>query len=149
MKIFVRDVTRRGTHTSAFLLRQGKRMLRFLRFSAGTELEIVLLSGRGMQKLNRKWRKNNSPTTVLSFGVPKGFFGKGFLGEIFLSPEKIKKEAAASGTPFRKELTRYLLHGILHLGGYRDGAARDARTMERIERRTMRKLYGRKNYLRH
>jgi probable rRNA maturation factor len=63
-----------------------------------------------MQKLNKKYRKKNKPTDVLSFNFDEG----NNLGEIVICPEFIKD----NGKDFKKEVMQVFIHGILHLLGY-------------------------------
>jgi probable rRNA maturation factor len=62
-----------------------------------------------IKRLNQRYRKKNKPTDVLSFGV----IGEE-IAEIVICPEEVEK----NGEDFKKELTRVLIHGILHLFGY-------------------------------
>ena len=92
-------------------------------------LSIALVSRTIIKKLNRKYRKKNKTTDVLSFFYrarrsrakvkeeDEVFFTQ---GEIVICPEVVKKNAEKFGIPFRKELIRILIHGILHLLGYDD-----------------------------
>lgn len=74
-------------------------------------LSIALVSQTAIKKINKKYRKKNKTTDVLSF-----FYGNE--GEIVICPEVVKKNAKKFGIPFKKELIRILIHGIMHLLGY-------------------------------
>ena len=94
--------------------------------------ETFLISDREMRILNRRFRKKNKTTNVLSFGAGKGSLrpdlgrGKIFLGEVFLAPDCIRA---------RKEKTGFLLiHGFLHLLGYTHKRKNDRMRMERLEK---------------
>jgi len=76
------------------------------------ELSIVLVKGAEIKNLNKKYRKKNQTTDVLSFEGDKE------LGEIVICPEEVKKNAEKIGSTFKKELIFVLIHGILHLSGY-------------------------------
>lgn len=53
-------------------------------------------------------------------------------GDIIICPQKIKENASQFGVSFKKELTRVLVHGILHLLGYEhEMAERKAKKMEK------------------
>lgn len=79
-------------------------------------LSIVLVGSARMKGLNKKWRKKNVPTDVLSFSSSKEFPEE--LGEIVICPEVVKKNAKKYGVSFKKELVKVLIHGVLHLLGY-------------------------------
>jgi len=89
----------------------------------GYSLAVVLVGRGRMKELNRKYRKKNRVTDVLSFSgeVPSDFVipsQEKELGEIVLCLPVIKKNAKRMGTTFKRELTLSLIHGILHLLGY-------------------------------
>lgn len=89
------------------------------------ELSIVLVGPKTIQKLNKKHRKKNRPTDVLSYTY------NNTSGEIVICPKVVKKNAKKFGQSFEKELTRVLIHGILHLlGGDHEGSLAKAKKME-------------------
>jgi len=89
------------------------------------ELSIALVGPAKIKKLNKEYRKKNKITDVLSFlysseakgGEERMFFDYDDAGEIVICPKLIKKNAARYNSTFKYELTRVLIHGILHLLG--------------------------------
>jgi len=86
-------------------------------------LSIVLMDSDQMKKLNKKYLKRNRATDVLTFGQSKEFpitpESKAHLGEIVICPQEVEKNAKFHSSSFKKELARALIHGILHLLGYK------------------------------
>jgi len=78
------------------------------------ELSIVLVGSEKIKGLNKKYRGKNKPTDVLSFVNVLC----ADLGEIIICPEAVKQNSKKYKSDFKKELTRVLVHGILHLIGY-------------------------------
>ena len=76
-----------------------------------------------MKKINRKYRRKNKPTDVLSFIYTSGYNkgGKILEGELALCPEIILSQAKENEVTFQKELAFVLSHGVLHLLGMRHG----------------------------
>lgn len=84
--------------------------------------------GQGrMRQVNKKFRKKNRVTDVLSFSESKALLEKfkvgnlvktQNLGEIIICIREVKKNAKRLEFPFQQELSRVLIHGILHLLGY-------------------------------
>lgn len=74
-------------------------------------LSLALVGQKRIKELNRKYRKKNKATDVLSFSY-------GETGEIILCPPVIRKNAKKYGLPFKEELSRITIHGLLHLLGY-------------------------------
>ena len=75
------------------------------------ELSIALVDQARIKRLNKKYRGKDKPTDVLSF-----FYGDS--AELVICPVELKKNALTFKTSFKKELTKTLIHGILHLTGY-------------------------------
>ncbi len=78
------------------------------------EVDIRITSNRELQDLNRRFRKKDRPTDVLSFpsAMPK------LLGDIAVSAEIAAANAAALGHSTETEIKILILHGLLHLAGY-------------------------------
>jgi rRNA maturation RNase YbeY len=78
-----------------------------------TDLSIALVGQGRIRELNRRYRGKNRITDVLAFlNTDMG------LGEIVICLKEAKKNAKRYGLTFEKELSKVLIHGILHLLGY-------------------------------
>ncbi|MFH1643450.1 MAG: rRNA maturation RNase YbeY [Patescibacteria group bacterium] len=105
----------------SFLKKVAKTVLR----EEGIEgkLSLVLVESDRIKEFNKKYRKKDFPTDVLSFGQ---FDDSGFVlpveennqGEIVICPEQVKNNAEKLGIAFEEELINILIHGILHVLGY-------------------------------
>jgi probable rRNA maturation factor len=77
-------------------------------------ISLAFVSKEEIKKLNKKFRKKNKATDVLSFNLdePFGFAQarRDYLGEIVICPEVVKEKD--------EEIMRVFVHGILHLLGY-------------------------------
>lgn len=87
------------------------------------DLSVVFADDNLLKKLNRKYRKKNKTTSVLSFPLSKQ------QGEIFLNKRYKRK----------KYLNYLFIHSLLHLKGYRHGTK-----MEKEEKKILEKNYGKK-----
>ena len=108
-----------------------------------TELAIVLTDDSAIQTLNRDWRGKNAPTNVLSFPAARpGKSGAAppYIGDIVIAYRTVAREAVAEGKPFNHHLAHLAVHGFLHLLGYDHENDRDAQTMERLERKILKRL---------
>jgi probable rRNA maturation factor len=100
------------------------------------EISLVLVTEAKIKSINRQYRRKNEATDVLSF---EG------LNEIFICPDFVQKQAKISKAPFAGELMRVLIHGILHLKGYRhEKSKKEAERMERLEEKILQSINGRK-----
>ena len=82
------------------------------------------------RRLNRIYRKNNTPTNVLSFDT----------GDIVLCHPVIAREAREQGKAIAAHYAHLVVHGVLHLRGYDHKKKREAARMERAERRILARL---------
>ncbi len=78
-------------------------------------LSIAYVSEEKSREINKKYRKKDKPTNVLSFPLHKNE------GEIILCPAVIKREAKIFGKNFGQYLGFLVIHGLLHLKGMRHG----------------------------
>lgn len=78
------------------------------------EVNICITSNREMQRLNRRFRKKNKATDVLSFPSKTA----GVAGDIAISLEIAASNAAVLGHSLAAEVKILILHGMLHLAGY-------------------------------
>lgn len=105
------------------------------------EFELNLVCPMRMKKINKQFRKQDKSTTVLSFvddeikdkfASPPSDYK--YLGEIFLCPEEINKQSKRLKISTENLMTEVLVHGILHLLGYRHDDERAREKMERQEK---------------
>ncbi|HZD33061.1 MAG TPA: rRNA maturation RNase YbeY [Candidatus Angelobacter sp.] len=78
------------------------------------EVSISVTSSREMQALNRRFRKKNKPTDVLTFPSAN----PGTAGDIAISLEIAAANAAELQHALATEVKVLILHGLLHLAGY-------------------------------
>ena len=80
------------------------------------DISFTMISDQDIKKMNRKYRNTNRITDVISFLVSK----ENFLGDIYISKNRPKKNAKKYGFTYRHELCYLIIHAILHLEGYTD-----------------------------
>jgi probable rRNA maturation factor len=116
------------------------------------ELSITLVNDRTMAKLNRVTFGRRGPTNVIAFPVEGVRPGDSplpmtypevpgpplVLGEVVISVETTRRQAAELGWPWEELFDFYLIHGILHLLGYghdtpESEAVMEAKTWEIME----------------
>jgi len=91
----------------------------------------VVPDGR-VQQLNRRYRRTDAPTDVLSFPSDE----RGYLGDVVIAAGVARRQAAHAGHSLQHELRVLALHGLLHLLGY--DHERDGGRMARVEARLRR-----------
>ena len=76
--------------------------------------DVLITRDAELQRLNREFLKKDYPTDVLSF---RSEFEDGFIGELAISLDRAKEQAAEHGHDVNTELRILMLHGALHLMG--------------------------------
>jgi rRNA maturation RNase YbeY len=135
---------RRAPALAVRIARRGRRLLDALRLP-DAELSLLLVSDAVMRELNRDWRGKDRPTDVLSFAQAEGSGGApaGLLGDVVISIDTARRQAAERAASLGSELDRLLIHGVLHLLGYdHERSPAEARRMQRRERALARRLRG-------
>jgi len=92
-----------------------KKILR--REKALGKIDISFVNKEEIRKLNKKFRKKDKPTDVLSFV----YEGEGLLGDVIIAPEMARGSAKRFGVTYKAELKRLVIHGVLHVLGYEHG----------------------------
>ena len=79
---------------------------------------------------NIKYLKHNTLTDIISFDYSKG---DAFLGDVFISTERVVENAVTLGVERTKELHRVMVHGLLHYCGYKDKTLKEKELMRMKE----------------
>lgn len=86
------------------------------------ELGVTLCDNAYIHELNRDYRQIDRPTDVLSFalneGEEDGPEADLLLGDIVISVDKVREQAAEFGHSEERELAYLAVHGFLHIIGY-------------------------------
>ena len=108
------------------------------------EIAIALVSDARIRALNRRFRKLDKATDVLSFpsSAPRASaahrtsrIAHRELGDIVIATGVARRQARAAGHALAVELRILALHGLLHLLGYDHHDPADGGRMARLERR--------------
>lgn len=98
------------------------------------EIGYVFCSDAYLLKINQDYLEHDTYTDIISFDYS---YGNTLEGEIYISTERLTENADKYGVPFTKELQRVLVHGILHLCGYKDKTEEEASKMREKEEEKM------------
>ncbi len=118
------------------VLRKTMRALRLGRH----EVTAVLLSDAAMRTLNRRWRKFDRPTDVLSFSMePHPSRGPVYLGDLAIAVPTARRQAKLAGHSLHAECAMLAVHGLLHLLGHDHAEPREAKKMFDLQKRLLEK----------
>jgi rRNA maturation RNase YbeY len=82
------------------------------------DLTYVFCSDDYLLSLNQQFLKHNTLTDIITFDYSEG--KNELSGEIYISIDRVADNAAKFKTDFQDELHRVMIHGVLHLAGYKD-----------------------------
>ena len=112
------------------------------------EISILLTGSKNMKNLNKKFRKINKDTDILSFPAEeKNFFKKDFklkkklyLGDIALSYQYIEAIIKKQNISFDNYFKKMLVHGVLHLIGHEHDSFKKYKKMNLLEQKIIRTI---------
>lgn len=113
--------------------------------SAAGSVNVLVTDDARIRRLNRKFLNHDRRTDVIAFGGrTRGVPGpeRGYLGDVVISAETARREGPRYGQTPAREFERYVVHGILHLLGYRDKRPADFRRMRKKQEFYLEKTDG-------
>ena len=96
------------------------------------EVSVLLTNDEEIRELNKKYRKIDKPTNVLSFSITSDTIVNELrmIGDIVISKEKILSEAKDQNKTFNDHLAHIVIHGFLHLLNFTHDSKEDSNIME-------------------
>ena len=101
------------------------------------QFTLLLTNKTIIKKLNKRFRKKNKETDVLSFPI-KSHFNKNYKGDIAICYEVINLRSKK--TNFNIEFDKMWIHGLLHLLGYDHARQKDYKQMLRKEQDILKRV---------
>lgn len=94
------------------------------------EINYIFCDDEYLLKLNIEFLDHDTLTDIISFDYS---LGKQINGDIYISVERVKENATDFKVDFSIELTRVMVHGILHYCGFKDKTHEDEKLMRSKE----------------
>ena len=101
--------------------REGKRL---------GDVSVIFCSDNYILNVNIKYLQHDYFTDIITFDYCEG---NRLSGDLFISIDSVRENAAFYGTEFADELNRVIVHGLLHLIGYDDHSDADIAVMRAKE----------------
>jgi probable rRNA maturation factor len=95
------------------------------------ELTYVFCSDAYLLQINQQYLNHDTYTDIITFD--NSSVDKVITGDIFISIDRIRENAAKFNQSVTDELHRVIIHGALHLLGYKDKTATDSKNMTQME----------------
>lgn len=105
------------------------------------ELSVVFVSDEEILSINQQYLNHNYFTDIITFDYS---FERVIEGDIFISIDTVKTNSQKFRTEFNDELLRVIIHGVLHLIGFKDKNLKDKKEMTLNENLSL-NLFGKYN----
>jgi rRNA maturation RNase YbeY len=101
------------------------------------DLSILFTDNKGITRFNKRCFGKDSPTNVISFSYLDGFQYE-VIGDLIISVERAREEAAHAGLSFYDRLVALVVHGLVHILGFdHEAGPGEARRMKYRERKLL------------
>ncbi|MCB9360368.1 MAG: rRNA maturation RNase YbeY [Flavobacteriales bacterium] len=94
------------------------------------ELSFVFCDDNYLHKINLEYLNHDTYTDIITFDYTEANI---IAGDIFISIDRVKENAKTFNTLFENELSRVIIHGVLHLMGYKDKTQEESSLMRAKE----------------
>jgi len=116
-----------------FKRRKLKENIHFLLKNEGficQEINIILCTDEYLLALNERFLKHDYYTDIITFDNSQGNL---ITGELYISLDRVKENAVKFNVKVEIELYRVIIHGVLHLAGYKDKSSLEKKLMTEKE----------------
>ena len=106
------------------------------------DLNFVFCSDEFLLGMNKQYLNHDTYTDIITFDYSKEDKNLPISGDIYISVDRVRENAAKFNVAFENELHRVIIHGTLHLLGYADKtktAKEEMRKQEDVALRSFRK----------
>jgi len=98
------------------------------------QIDYIFCDDKYLLEINMKYLEHDTFTDIITFDYS---VGKRVSGDVFISIDRVKENAATYDVEFDVELQRVMAHGILHLVGYGDKSKEESNLMRTKEEEKM------------
>ena len=95
------------------------------------EINYIFCSDAYLLKINQDYLQHDTYTDIITFNNSEK--EKEIVSDIFISIERVSENASTYNISVLQELNRVMIHGALHLSGYKDKSAKDKKLMTEKE----------------
>ena len=106
-------------------------------------ITVILGQDELLRSLKKQFFKKNQYTDVIAFRL-NDYKEKVVEGEVYISIPRARENAKTFGEPFEREISRLLIHGVLHLLGYEDDTKKSKMVMTSLENKYLKMVQWKK-----
>ena len=104
------------------------------------EVNLIFCSDEYLLKMNVEYLQHDYYTDIISFDYCEE---NRILGDLFISKDRVLDNAEQNNVSFLLELHRVIVHGVLHLCGYKDKSEEEEKLMRSKEDYYLSKIVSR------
>jgi rRNA maturation RNase YbeY len=106
----------------------------FLENKKPGDINVIFCSDEHLLGMNRTHLNHDYYTDIITFD-----FGEGHTvsGDLYISFDRVKDNAQQNGTSLQNETYRVIIHGVMHLCGYKDKQKKDIVVMRQKEEKCL------------
>jgi probable rRNA maturation factor len=97
------------------------------------EISVVFMLDEELLELNRRHLNHDEYTDIITFDMREKIPADALKGELYISIERVKENARLHGCGMNEELDRVMVHGLLHMLGFKDKTAAERAAMRTEE----------------
>ena len=94
------------------------------------EINYIFCDDDYLLELNMEYLDHDTFTDIISFDYSVGNI---LQGDIYISTPRVEENALEYNVSFEEELRRVIIHGVLHLAGYKDKTDEESSLMRKKE----------------
>jgi rRNA maturation RNase YbeY len=94
-------------------------------------LTYIFCSDEYLHNINIEYLDHDTLTDIITFD--NADIEGTIEGDVFISIDRVRDNASTHGTTFEDELHRVIIHGVLHLLGFKDKTSEEEATMRKLE----------------
>jgi rRNA maturation RNase YbeY len=94
------------------------------------DITVIFVTDGYLLEMNKKHLNHDYYTDIITFD----YCDENIIsGDLFISIDRVRENAATFDSPFLQELKRVMIHGVLHLCGYKDKTKEEEENMRSLE----------------
>jgi rRNA maturation RNase YbeY len=98
------------------------------------ELTYVFCSDEYLLEMNKTYLQHDYYTDIITFDYSEE---NNISGDLFISVDRVKDNASQIGVSLQNEIQRVVIHGVLHLCGFKDKEKLDVEIMRKMEEKAL------------
>ena len=121
----------------SYILRDKNKIRKWILYAISSEdygegnINFIFCTDKFLHSANLQYLQHDTFTDIITFDTSDKT--KEISGDIFISIERVKENSKAYNVFFKTELFRVMIHGILHLLGYKDKTQKEQKIMKAKE----------------